>query len=1598
MGQQSMGAAKKINHKKVLRDLVPINALSEAHVEEVTRKATIEDIRSGSYVFKKGDRDYQSVYLLDGTVELVGDGRAVVSTIKAGSKDALHPLAHKQPRQVSARAAGKVTVARIDSSLLDVLLTWDESAGYDVVEIDAHDDDDWMTRMLQSQAFLQLPPSNIHQLLMRLESVEVSAGDAVIRQGEEGDYFYIVKNGRLAVTRKPSARGKDVLLAELGEGACFGEEALVSETTRNASVTMLTDGLLMRLSKDDFNELLRAPLVHEVDFAGAQELVSNGAQWLDVRLPGEVENQEIAGSINLPLSALRDQCTDLDRNTPYIVCCDTGRRSAAGAFVLSQRGLQVYTLRNGLMDAPDEALKTKDADKDKATDAEIIPFESEGKSAGESGAEKPSGAVQSQAADTAFAEKLASAEKEIVSLQQRLQREEQRFSETHAALQAAETQYKEQQSGARQAAQQLDELRSEAQHRERRVEEQLAAARQEQDLLKADLAAAKQALEASQSRFDSVDREKNSLQGELSRLKETLAQAQASADGRDSVLRNELEQMAKRLDDQQQTHDRRNGELEQELGRLRDENQQLEQRNTELAGERDATTKDLEHSRQQLTSLQGDLSALQGDAAASRESLQASLEQREGELEEEKNRRQSLEQQLAELDDKRKALERNVQSATERAECGQSRTGELEARLAEYEQRVQELEQSLKDAGGREQVLQTQLEELDEKSSHQLEESLKGAATQQTELNEQIEALQQQLADQGSQLQQQLSEREALEKKLGETEQSLATATELERELQEKLQQGGESSTEMQKALDQALADAEDLSRQLDEAKRQAAESEKKVAQLDSRLTEADKEHASDIASLRDALTRAQDERENVSREQTRLLGSLRKAERDLERERHDHQSEVHRLQKELKETAGGSNAGLAAEVDALQEQLDQAAKLRDELEVQLGERSAQMENAQAEAAKLLQQLDQARESAHQAEQQLIEANQTANEEMTIRLDAEQQAQQALREQLEAATSERDQNQEQLSTLNRELEDLREKLEQAQADVSANKQSAQALQEAEGQVQELSATLQELEGARDEARNLHEQAQREIDELRAEAEVSRGLVNMQASLGENEEKLRQELVEAKKKLELTVRLHTEAEAKVSELRQEVEYLQTEASQSTAVDAVPEKPVVVPSLDENSTSEALQAESQFDVGIDDKTASEIDEQLQSDAVAQTRLFEESVESGKSRGTKLVLPMLLVLVAAVAGGAYWWFTQKPITGASSNNTSPDEVSVMKSLGGDPKGAAENTEQAEVSSGEKAARERAEPPKSVPSFAKGATATPIPVATEEPKMAGDAEPRSKATAEPEAAAGDTAAADADKQAAPVEVQPVRSFSESLSSGGRTPTMVEFRADNFDMGSSSASPNFSERPRHKVKLKRFAMAKNEVTFAQYDKFAEATGRSKPASGGWGRGNRPVINVSWKDASAYAQWLSKQTGAQYRLPTEAEWEFAARAGSEKKFWWGNQVGESRANCFNCGGQWAGKQTAPVGSYPASPYGVHDMAGNVMEWVQDCYRSGYADAPDDGTAVEFKGCKQRVVRGGGFDSPSDLMRSSSRNQRKPTVRLNNLGFRVVREF
>ena len=246
------------------------------------------------------------------------------------------------------------------------------------------------------------------------------------------------------------------------------------------------------------------------------------------------------------------------------------------------------------------------------------------------------------------------------------------------------------------------------------------------------------------------------------------------------------------------------------------------------------------------------------------------------------------------------------------------------------------------------------------------------------------------------------------------------------------------------------------------------------------------------------------------------------------------------------------------------------------------------------------------------------------------------------------------------------------------------------------------------------------------------------------------------------------------------------------------------------------------------------------------------------------------------------------------------------------------------------------------------------------------------------------------------PVSATAFRTFQDTLKAGSQGPEMVELPAAEYLMGSPGNSMNYDEIPRHKVTLSGFSISKNEVTFAEYDKFARATGRRLPYDESWGRGRRPVINVSWSDAQAYAVWMSKQTGKNYRLPTEAEWEYAARAGSSANIWWDSTEEVKPANCFNCGSQWDGERTAPAGSFKANDFGLHDMAGNAQEWTEDCYYKSYAGAPEDGSARVTPICTQRVVRGGGYTSPLDTLRNAKRGQYDQDTRLDNLGFRVVR--
>ncbi len=217
-----------------------------------------------------------------------------------------------------------------------------------------------------------------------------------------------------------------------------------------------------------------------------------------------------------------------------------------------------------------------------------------------------------------------------------------------------------------------------------------------------------------------------------------------------------------------------------------------------------------------------------------------------------------------------------------------------------------------------------------------------------------------------------------------------------------------------------------------------------------------------------------------------------------------------------------------------------------------------------------------------------------------------------------------------------------------------------------------------------------------------------------------------------------------------------------------------------------------------------------------------------------------------------------------------------------------------------------------------------------------------------------------------------------------------------------SSNDGDSDEQPVHEIIIGyAFEIGKYEVTFDQYDAFANATGRELPSDNGWGRGRQPVINVSWNDAQAYAQWLSKQTGKKYRLPSEAEWEYAARAGTQTRYWWGDDIGQNNANCNGCGSQWDGQQTAPVGSFRPNAFGLYDTAGNVWEWTQDCWHGNYDNAPVDGSAwLEKDGgnCGMRVVRGGSWGGRPRDLRSAFRVRNITDVAYNYRGFRIARAF
>ena len=283
-------------------------------------------------------------------------------------------------------------------------------------------------------------------------------------------------------------------------------------------------------------------------------------------------------------------------------------------------------------------------------------------------------------------------------------------------------------------------------------------------------------------------------------------------------------------------------------------------------------------------------------------------------------------------------------------------------------------------------------------------------------------------------------------------------------------------------------------------------------------------------------------------------------------------------------------------------------------------------------------------------------------------------------------------------------------------------------------------------------------------------------------------------------------------------------------------------------------------------------------------------------------------------------------------------------------------------------------------------------------EAELEADPTPEPVAAPEPEPAPEPDSVVEPEPEPEPVETARAEVFRDKLKGGGYGPTMITVPAGTFLMGASSSVVGPDEVPRHQVTISAFVVGVYEVTFDEYYRFARATGRKKPKDNGWDRKTHPVVDVAWDDALAYTRWLSKQTGKSYRLLSESEWEYVARAGTTRSFWWGSKAGTGNAHCFDCKSDFSTSKPAKVGTYKPNPFGLYDTAGNVFEWVHDCYHRNYNNAPTDGSVWEGGDCDVRITRGGAYRSPANSMRVENRDKFKSNKGQYNVGFRVARDL
>ena len=934
---------------RLIRTFVPINALPQDPQSELIRASEVISVRKGKFVFNEGDTDDFSYYLLEGTLTLSSGGQ-LVKDIAGRTEAAKAALAQLQPRQLSAKAKTTARVLRVDRPLLQRLLSIHDPSHnapseMEVSDIGGEASFDWMTRMLQSELFARIPAANIQNIFARMEGVEVPAGEVVVEQGSPGDFYYVIQHGRCTVSRRASGNGQEIKLAELGPGDSFGEEALVSESHRNATVTMLQAGELMRLTKSDFIELIKAPALKGVDRAEAKLRLGQGARILDVRFPEERVGSELNDSVNIPINVLRMQAESLAKDVEYVAVCDNGERSSAAAFLLVQLGLDVVFLETGLRRGKQSsATSGESANEDRTADA--VPTD----------ANKEVCAEPDCSADEATPQPNVAAP--------RAKRAEFNPADTLSPVLAASI---------------LAEVQPEAQEVPAHVavEAEIRATALDAELEKAklELDSALKAKATAETKLQSSDKfvaarlkaEREELKKQASeasnalqaaqRLKQEAADAQRRAEREAAEIQDAAAKRLARLEAER-------AEADAEVSRKLDEavRQKAEAEERQRAAEREHN-EELERERKRAESEALRASSALGEAKRLKEEAEA--ERRKAE--EQSKHAHATADEIKRLREEREAHEAEVSARLERA---LEETAAAEARQRETEERIareakQEHEALLAEVQRANEALE-EVNALKEEAAQAKQRAESQAAEIEAQRNAEIERLHEERIRADREVNERL---EAAMAAKAEAEQARQEA---EAKAAERIEQEAKERQRESERAANALREAQQLKLEIEKAKREAeAEVSKNRALQEARIREieaqAEERLKDNEAKLEAEYAKNAEELAGIQKMREEMEASLETERQRLEREHAEAQE-----QKDAAERMNAEMAKARSELDkqaqrqrVLQKKLEQ--KLQRELQERLAQERLKLEREFAESTAELQRAEEERAAAEAA-------------------------------------------------------------------------------------------------------------------------------------------------------------------------------------------------------------------------------------------------------------------------------------------------------------------------------------------------------------------------------------------------------------------------------------------------------------------------------------------------------------------------------------------------------------------------------------------------------------------------------------------------------